>query len=207
MKNLTKTFIIVVFLSVFMFSGCQNRQPTLSSQTSINSVIYKYNDNISNMPNELDTKDKNLITDIMNDIYSENMNVEVTKLKIENYKKYVDKIALSLFDYSRSAKYSLDSLAIKDNYYKQDLVLIEDLKKKFELGEAQITSFRVKTMLVAGYCNSLIDIRERCHHKFINGELTFSKLSCEEDFNKTVLGLNEHIKSANEIMIELFKQK
>ena len=207
MKKISKTFIITVFLLVCVFVSCQNRQSTSSPQTNVNSVIQNYNSKMSKIPVELDTKNKNLIPEVLNDIYSENMNAEATKLKIENYKKYVDEIALSLFSNSKSAKYSLDSLAIKDNYSKQDFATIEDLKRKFDMTEAQITSFRIKTMMIASYCNSLIDTRQKCSHKFINGEMTFSKLSCEEDFNKTVLNLNTHINSANEIMKELFKPR
>lgn len=204
MKKISKKFIIILWFFVFLFLGCQNRQQTSNTQTNVNSVIYNYNYKIGKIPDELDTKDKDLITDFMNDIYTEKMNVEAAKMKIENYKKYVDKIALLLFDYSRSAKYSLDSIAIKESFSKQDLILIHKLKKKFDTVEAQITNFRIKTMLIAGYCNSLIETREKCQHKFVNGEITFSKISCEEDFNKTVMGLNENIKSANEIMKELF---
>ena len=192
-----------------MFSSCQNRklEPASSPQTRINSVIYKYNENLAKMPSQLNTRDKNLIAEVFNDIYSESMNTENTKLKIENYKKYVDKIALSLFSYSRIAKYSLDSLAIKENHSKEGLVLIEALKKKFEMNETQITNFKTKTMLVASNCNLLIDIREKCPYKFVNGGMTFSKISCEDDFNTIVLNLNKYVNSANEIMKDLFKPK
>jgi hypothetical protein len=207
-KELRKIYV-VIFLCAYLFTCCQNKKSEQVSnpQRNVSSVILKYNENMAKMPNILETNDKDLITEVMKDIYSENFDANATKIKVENYGKYIDKIALSIFSYSNSAKYSLDSLAIKDNYPKEDFVKIDELKKKFDLSQVQITQLRVKTMYIMNYLKSLIEVREKCEHKFINGELTFSEVSCEDDFNKNVNKLNENIKLSNEIINELLKPR
>lgn len=198
LKNHHMKKIILICIIVFSTVNCQKKTNLIEDKTP-NEIIEKHNQSLKNISSILNVEDKDLLTKINEDVFSENFNPQLIREEIERSKKYYDDLSLAYFSVNKRTTYSLDSISIKNNYDQKKMAKIEKMKINLGVFEGLITRFKIEVLFVTSKYNQLVDIRTNCHNKLIGKQVSFSDDSCLEKFNSSVVSLNEHLTKLNEI--------
>lgn len=181
-----------------LLTNCQKNSIVTSPVESISLIIEKHNEQILKLPQKLPSANKDLLIAAINDVYQDNLNQNSTLQKIQLSENYYESYVLSYMDIVRKTNYSLDSLGVKDNYTQRDLTRLEKCKNDLSAIESQIVNIRTRAVLIGSGCKKLMQIRKDCDNLFVNGELTFKEVKCEEEFNEVATTMNGFIKDLNQ---------